>query len=166
MSLDSFKDIVANSGFKTTTIKGTTYMFELLPAFPAAEVGAKLIELLGPSFGALFDGIRREEYILPDESTICSEVAIELSKSLGKADVISIIKLMLYNVQVNGRKIDVDNHFKGDLSGFVQLVEAALKENFGESFLDYCEAKGFVIPSLKDLKILGQREQTTEDSQS
>lgn len=160
------KDLAAQSGFKTVDINGKKYTYELLPALTAARVGVNLLEMFLPAVGSAVDGFRRKDFVLPEDDNILSEIALQLTMSLGKADVVQVISDMLFNVSCGAAKVsDLDRHFQGNLSGLILLVEDTLKENFGELFLGYCKAKGFVIPSLKDLFQRGQIEQSTENSQ-
>lgn len=161
------KDLAAQSGFKTVTIKEKQYTYELLPALTAARVGVSLLEMFLPALGSAVDGFRRKDYVLPEEDNILSEIALQLTMSLGKADVVDVIQTMMFNVTCGSTKVtDLNRHFQGDLSGMILLLEDTLKENFGELFLGYCKAKGFAIPSLKDLFQRGQEEQSTDQSVS
>lgn len=160
------KEIANQSGFRTVEINGKKYTYELLPALTAARVGVNLLEMFLPAVGSAVDGFRRKDFILPEDDNILSEIALQLTLSLGKTDIVSVISQLLFNVSVGSGKLsDLDRHFQGNLSGLILLVEDSLKENFGELFLGYCKAKGLEIPSLKDLFQRGQVEQNIEDSQ-
>lgn len=161
---DIMKDLAAQSGFKTVEINGKSYTYELMDSYPALLVGGALLETFLPAFGAIGDGIRKKDMIMPEEDNIMSEIALQLATSMGKTNLVDIVKQLLFNVTCGSTSVkDISKHFKGNLSGMILLVEDALKENFGELFLGYCKAKGFDLPSLKDLISLGQAVQNTEE---
>lgn len=151
---------------RSLTIGGDIYSYKMLPALVASDVGTKLIEVLGPSIGAAVDGMAKADYIMPDESTFWSEITMHLSQSLKSFKLSELAEVVLYEVYCNSQRVDVNEHFTGALGDFYKVFFDAMKENFGELFLELLRARGLEIHTWQDLMNLGKPEVSTEESQS
>lgn len=165
MSLQQFAD---QSGFGKIQIGKELYTFELLDAYTASEVFATLTSIFSPVLMNIIDGVRREEVVLPDESTFFTEIGQLLSQSLSRLDVREVFDKIFYNVSSTskGRIQDLPNHFKGKLSDFNKLLVAVLKENYGDYFLDLLKTLGFEVHMLTDLLKIFKPEESTDTSQN
>jgi|26BtaG_2_1085354.scaffolds.fasta_scaffold05197_5 hypothetical protein len=131
MSFD-INDINKQAGISTKEINGVNYTLHLLPATVGLKMSLEISKLLAPSIGASFDGLRHDELLHGAPKTF-SDLATLLSTQLDKVDVADLISALLSNVEVDGKKINFDTHFRGNYGSMIQLVEFALRENF-ESF--------------------------------
>lgn len=152
---------------RTIKIENQMYKYKMLPALVGFDVFAKLIEILGPTIGSAIDGMAKAEYILPDESTFWSELMIHLSRSLSAVKLSEIAEVVLFEVYINsGPAIDINEHFTGNITAFKTLLMDALKENFGELFLEALRARGLEIHTWEDLKNLTNPVPNTSESQN
>ena len=150
--------VYAKAGIRNITLGGNTYSIKLLSAFKGFAVGMKLIKTCLPALGAYFDSDKREEYMLPEEESLFTEMALLLVTQTDKLDIEDIIETITKDSLCNGTPIDVDEHFRGDLKNFMELLQFSLKENFGGLFTDFLKEKGLSLPTL------GMKETETQDS--
>lgn len=155
--------------YREVVINGRELRFKKLGAWSGLQVGAKLSEILAPMIGTTFDAWRREGEVLVEDSTIASEITLELSKVLSNTEVFDSIKILLADVKEGNGKVNLEEDL--EIAELLILIEAAIKENFGQSFLDYCEAKGLPILTVwqemrEKMKGMLQKDSTTETSQS
>lgn len=155
-------------GFTDIKVGSETYSVELLDADVAFEVSNTLFTVFAPVVTSALDGFRREEVIMPDESTLFTEIGMQLSNSLHRLDVKDVVDKLLFNVTSHskGRIDSIGKHFKGNLTGYAQLVTEVIKANFGDYFLDLFKGLGLEIPTLTEMRNLFNKEVNTEESQS
>lgn len=153
--LDGVKAIAENAyaqaGIKQITIKDKRYGVQLLPAYTAFAVGMELISLALPALGSYIDSEKKSEFILPEEDAMFSEIALLLVRQMEKANLVQIAEMLLQGLTCNGQEVDANVHFRGSVSGFMQVLEFALKENFSDFFTDYLKEKGLKIRSLGEM---------------
>lgn len=137
------------AGIHSIKIKDQTYSIELMPARQAFAIATQLMKLSLPSIGAYADGVKRQEWVLPEDDNMFTEVAILLAKQMNDVSVMDLLTLITQGISKNGTSVDVDEEFKGNLGGFIVLLEFVLKENCGSLFQDWLAAKGISLPSLK-----------------
>jgi hypothetical protein len=136
------------AGVHSTTIKGTVYNIDLLPATQSLAVATQLLKVCLPAIGAYFDGTKREGLILPEEDTLFADVSSLLVTQLDKVSILDLVTLLTQNIKKKGVVVDVDEEFKGNLGGLIALLEFVLKENCGSFFVDYLQNKGISLPSM------------------
>jgi hypothetical protein len=162
----SLTNLQMNRSQRVVTINGQEYIYKMLPAFVAFDVGSKLIEIFGPAIGSAIDGVQRSDYVLPDESTFWSELMIHLSRSLNGVSMSEVAQTVLPEVYINSStKIDINEYFTGNIKDFKSLLFDALKENFGDLFLELLQSRGLEIHTWEDLKKLTQPVQRQEQSE-
>jgi hypothetical protein len=143
------KSTLDQAGVHSIKIKDRVYTIELLKATEAFAVATQLLKVALPAIGAWVDGSRKEGLVLPEENEMFAGVGLLLVGQLDKISVLDIVTLLTQKIKKNGNDVDVDTEFKGDLGGFVALLEFVLKENCGSFFIDYLQTKGITLPSLK-----------------
>lgn len=155
-------EALEKEGLKETKINGKSYAVKLLPAYQGFAVGMQLIKTFLPAFGSFLDNNNKKEYILPEEESLFTEIAILLVDQMGKINLMDVIQLLLQDVRVDGNQIDVDQHFMGKYSEFVSLLQFALEANFKDFFTGYLKEKGIEIHSLREMVGMSQ-DQTTQE---
>lgn len=154
-----------NNTIKKVLIKDTEYCYELLDAFTAFTVSAQLLEIFAPVIGVWIDDkANKEGGFSFDESTFFTEIALQLSRSLGSLNVADLIKTLAGDIYKNNSKVDFGEEFRGNFSGAMLLIEDIFLSNFGEHFLEYLRAKGLEVPTWEELKSHTKKEETTEKS--
>lgn len=143
--------ILSNAGVHSIQIKSKTYTIELMPATQAFAVATQLVKVVLPAMGAIFDGTKKQDMILPEDDNLFTDAAVLLVSGIDNVSVLQIIELLTQKITVDGVVISVDEEFKGNLGGFVLLLEFILKENVGDFFTEYLQGKGISMQSLKEL---------------
>lgn len=155
-----FSDIKSKTRIREAQINGKTYMIQLLTTSLGIRVKEKIIKAFGPMLGVSLDYAQKGDDLLPEELNVFTDLSIALVSNLDKLDVVTTIQLLLAESWCDGQKIDFEEHFAGNYSELYQLVELALKENFGSFFTEYFKAKGLPIEALKGMF---QMAHTTEE---
>lgn len=145
---DIAAQLLAKKGYKVTIIEGKAYSIRLLPATKGLALGLKLTKTFLPALGAFVDAGKREGLILPEDDTMFSEIAFTLTSQMDKLDLSTIINELLHQAICDDELIDFDSHFQANYSVLIQLVEFALKENFGDFFTQYLRSKGINLGEL------------------
>ncbi len=131
MSFD-IENINRQAGLATVTIKEDEYTVHLLKTTVGLAMSLEIGKLLMPSLGAGIDGFRHDE-ILHGAPTTFADLGKLLVSQMGEVKIVEMIKALLNNVEIGGKKIDFETHFRKNYGTLMQLVEFALRENF-ESF--------------------------------
>lgn len=131
MSFD-IEQINKDAGLSVKTINGKEYTVTLLPATIGLKMSLEISKLLAPSLGASVDGLRHDD-ILHGAPQTFSDLALKLVNQMDKVNIVGMIGTLLGSVEVNGKRIDFDNHFRANYGELIQVLEFALRENF-ESF--------------------------------
>jgi hypothetical protein len=150
------------AGVHSVEIKGKTYVIELLPATQAFAVAIQLAKVCLPAVGALVDGGSKQDLVLPEDDNLWTDAAVLLVGQLENVSILDLVKLLTQKITVDGKAINVDEDFKGNLGGLVRLLEYILKENVGDFFIEYLQAKGISTQSLMGL--LEKKEETSKES--
>ena len=118
--------------------------------------------LYSPSnIGVALDYMEKGNDLLTDEFNMFTDLSIALVSNITQLDVVTTIQLLLSDSYCEGQRVDFEEHFAGNYGELYTLVEFALKENFGNFFTDYLQAKGL---SVESLKAMVPKAQTTEES--
>lgn len=139
------------SGVHSVDIKGKTYTIELLPATQAFAVAIQLSKVFLPAIGALVDGTSKQGAILPEDDNLFTDAAVLLVGQMENISILDLVTLLTQKITVDGKAVNIDEDFKGNLGGLVRLLEYVLKENVGDFFIEYLQAKGISTQTLKDL---------------
>lgn len=165
--MDDIKRIAQQSlveaGVHSVDIKGKTYVIELLPATQAFAVAIQLSKVFLPAIGALVDGTQKQGSVLPEDDNLFTDAAVLLVGQLENVSILDLVSLLTQKITVDGKPINIDNDFKGNLGGLVRLLEYVLTENCGDLFFDYLQAKGISPQILKDLMV--KKEETSHKSE-
>lgn len=165
--MDDIKKItqatLAQAGVHSIEIKGKTYTIELLPATQAFAVAIQLVKIALPTIGAIVDGTKKQDSILPEEDNLFTDAAVLLVTQMNNISVLDIVQLLTQKITVDGKSVEIDTEFKGNLGGLVLLLEFIIKENVGDFFTEYLQGKGISIQTLKDLVV--KKEETTSPSE-
>jgi len=136
---------------KDKTGKERRYSIRLLGGYTAFAVGLELITVFLPALGSYVDSEKKSDFILPEENAMFSEIALLLVRQMDQINLIKIAQGLLADMTCDGQPVDADAHFKGNLSGFIKVLEFTLKENFSDFFTDYLMEKGLKIRSLGEM---------------
>lgn len=145
---------------KTILIKDNEFSIKLLPARRGFVLGMELIKVFLPALAAYYDGINKEEFILPEENTLFSDVAVTLVAHSDRLDIAGIVVELTEGVMKNNSEVDVDVEFAGKYGDFLVLIEGILRENFSDFFTEYLKEKGLEIPW--SLRQTNQQETSSE----
>ncbi len=152
------------AGQHNITVGGNHYTIKLLPTSIAIKTGMELFEAFLPALGAFGDNQKNKDFILPEEDMIFTEIAVHLSKGLGKTDVVTLFKQLLEGAYVNNQPLEYETQFAGKLGDLRKLVTFALKENFSELFTGTLKDMGLEIPTLGEvMKAKGQTQEESKD---
>ena len=154
---------LAEAGVHSVDIKGKTYVIELLPATQAFAVAIQLSKVFLPAIGAIVDGNGKRDNILPEDDNLFTDAAVLLVGQLGNVSILDLVSLLTQKITVDGKAVDINEDFKGNLGGLVRLLEFVLKENCGDLFTDYLQAKGISTELLKGL--MNKKEDISEPSE-
>lgn len=156
---------LAAAGLHSINIKGKNYTVELLPATQAFAVAIQLSKVFMPAIGAYIDGAKKQSRVLPEDDNLFADAAVHLVSQMENVSVLDIVTLLTSNITLDGAPVNIDTEFRGNLGGLVRLLEFVLKENCGDLFFDYLQAKGINTKSLKDM-LATQRVDTSSQSES
>ena len=134
--------VLEEEGCVNKNISGKLYTIKLLPAMQGVSLCNRLFRTFVPAIGAWFDGGRREGLILPEDDSMFTEIAMILSNKIDELGLEDVIRALCFDLKCNGVVIDFDNHFRGNYSDLVTVLEIALRENFGSFFTEYLKEKG------------------------
>lgn len=140
--------ILSAKGYKGVAIEGKVYSVKLLPATQGLGLALKLIKTFLPTLGAWADGEKKEGLILPEDNSMFSEMAILLVSQLDKVDIGLVVKQLLDGALVDNEGLDFETYFSANYSTLIELVEFAMKENFGDFFTNYLRKKGIDLKTL------------------
>ena len=115
------------------TVDDVEYQLLLLSTTRAFLTGQELAKLTLPSAGAAFDGTVNSDMF--EETQTFAAAAMLLVNQLGTVDILSIIKELLGGLTVGDQPIEFDSYFKGRLNILLEILETALKENYGSLFI-------------------------------
>jgi len=120
------KEFITENGDNKVSIK-------LLPMSSGIKVTKELISLLAPAIGSMADGVRHDEYLHGAPKSF-SDLAFSLVSQLDKVDIIQLIHTLLQGMLVNTKQVDLEEYFTANYDELVEILEFALKENFGSFF--------------------------------
>lgn len=165
-----FEQELKKAGGRQKVIGENTYSIKLLPATVGLKLGNQMIKGLAPVIAVLADNSMgngavsvKGDALVMEEQTLFTDMAVALVRQLDELDAVLIIKSLLFEASCNGQPIDFDNHFMGRYGELISIVEYALKENFGDFFIEYLKGKGLEIPTLRSLMKVNQG--TQEESE-
>ena len=141
-------EVMAQQGYKQIMLEEGMYAIKLLPSTQGIGLAFNLIRVFLPSIGAWADGEKKEGLILPEDNSMFSEVAMLLVGQMDRIDLSQVIKTLVGTALLNNKPIDFEKHFVGNYGSLIELVEFALKENFGSFFTSYLRKKGIDLGSL------------------
>lgn len=109
------QDLLLQQGIVTKDIAGEQYTLKLMSATDAIITGQELLKLIAVPFGSAWDsGLLQDEL---KDMDMGKNIAMSLVSSLGKVDVVTLIKRLVHGLQKNGQPIDFDVFFRGDNLG-------------------------------------------------
>lgn len=120
-----------NSRAVQCDIDGVSYQAVKLAAGTAFLHGTFLLKSILPSIGSGLDGLRAEEWDTPSTFT---EMALHLCSRLDEERVLKIVKDLCSELYADGKKVNFDDYFSGQLDALLLVLEWLFKENFGSFF--------------------------------
>ena len=167
--LDSIaQNVFAQRGYRITLIGGDSYAVKLLPAGRGMALSMNLIKLFLPSIATWADGVKREDFVMPEDVNVFSDAAILLVGQLDQFDIEGTISALMEGLMCNNEAVDWNDAFRGRYTELVEILEFSLKENFGDFFTNYLRKKGIDLTELSqgfaDLVTPESNSQTEESS--
>lgn len=125
------QDITKN----TIEIKGEIYKIDLLDADDGLDLWENLMKVVLPSVGTGLDSMQHDP-VLDGSPTTFTEAMSHLSNKLDGQTLKKISVVLLTNMEVDGKKVNWSEHFKGNYGSWRKVVKFALQENFSSFFED------------------------------
>ena len=152
---DIQKQLDLDNGTRRITINKTKYSINMLPALPAALLGAEIMETLIPAAGNAVDNGMNHGDMFPEDRAPLTQIAMHLVKGIKDLDKVKHIDDLLEDATANGVPLDIHNGMRGKAADIAFLVEFALRENLEGFFTDFIKERviGLIPPSVKN-KIL------------
>jgi hypothetical protein len=136
VALKSAKDTVKKDSEKNSiTIGKDVYKVKILSASEGIATWEYLMKKLLPSVGTGLDSFRHDE-VLDGSPTTFAEAFMHLSNRLDGNSLVSISGTLLAGLEVNGKEVDFDEHFKANYGSWAKVIKFALMENFESFFVD------------------------------
>jgi len=136
------------SRIRTIKINGVNYTITTLGARQGIKRGTEILQMMAPILGAIMDDDTNATFA---DSTLFTEIAIHLATRIDSDKILEIVDELLSGLYRGSQSINYDEEFSARLEDLVQVIEFALRENFGGFFSNFFRAKGLEIPSLKEL---------------
>jgi hypothetical protein len=121
------QDLLLQQGMVTKEIAGEQYTLKLMSATDAIITGQELLKLIAVPFGSAYDSGLLEDEL--KDMDMGKNIAMSLVSSLGKVDVITLIKRLVHGLQKNGQPIDFDVFFRGDLGKLPVFLSWSIEAN-------------------------------------
>ena len=123
---------------RTTTIKDSNGVekkvsIRVLPMTQGITVAKKLLAVIAPAVGGAFDGMRHDDYIHGAPKSF-SNLALLLCEQIDKIEIEKLIAALLFNIEVDGQEVILDEYFSANYGELIEILEFALKENFSTFF--------------------------------
>ena len=119
-------------------IKGKKVQIYVLPAGEGIAMATKLAEVVLPMLGGLGKDMQDG---VTEADVDSGKIALAISGSLDKVDILAIIKRLLKDVTIDDRAVNFDEYFSCNYAELIAIMAFALKENFG-SFFDVMDILG------------------------
>ena len=134
----------------TERIGQSTYTFYLLDAWTALDVGADLIELLGPSLAGVVAGKSIDQVLNLDTDNIdAGQLLQNAIDRMDKDKYFAIMKILETTVHRDNLPIEIGATFAGNLAELMKVMYTAVRFNFKDFFL---AAKQASIKESKEAK--------------
>lgn len=119
----------------TIDIKGEIYKIDLLDADDGLDLWENLMKVVLPSVGTGLDSMQHDP-VLDGSPTTFTEAMSHLSNKLDGQTLKKISVVLLTDMEVDGKKVNWVEHFKGNYGAWRKVVKFALQENFSSFFED------------------------------
>lgn len=119
------------SNMRDITIGDDRYETTLFTTSKSIKILRRLVKVIGPSMAALFEN--KDEFGLDDTGPITKAVSL-LSDNIDKEDVVTLLQDILSNTTKNGKPINFDIDFMGQINTLFKVVVFVVKENYGGFF--------------------------------
>ena len=128
---DSLVENYKQEGYLNKVIGARTYSIKPMPTSEAIQFSTKILKLVGPSIGAVGDGIRNDDIFGGDSFENAAKLLFD---NLGDNDILIYILMLLQadTIKVNGVDSEFETAFAGKLGDVLELVLFALEENFDQ----------------------------------
>ena len=136
------ESILVEEGYVRKVINGDEYIIKLLPAMQGISLFVRLTKAITPLIGMWADGEKKEDFVLPEEDNLFTELALLFTSKLDDINIEEVTSALMNELTFNGKVVDFDEHFRANYCNLLLLLEEAIKENFGSFFVDYLKAKG------------------------
>lgn len=125
---------VVNKYKRTTTLSnGKKVSVKILRMTAGLAVAKKLMNVIAPAIGGTVDGLRHDDYI-HGAPTSFTHLALTLCGQIDKLQIEDLIVVLLDEMTVDGKAVDIDEYFAANYGELVEILEFSLKENFSSFF--------------------------------
>lgn len=133
-------------GTETHEIKGKSYEFCLMPPAEALRILTRLIKRTLPSVGGAFSGGDLKGITEAVNGAVnLDALAQNLASNLEEQEVEETVKAILKHVRVDGREININVEFPGEIMTMLAVVYKALEVNYADFFAGLKERFGAII---------------------
>lgn len=106
---------------------------KILNTFAGIAVARKLLKVIAPALGGAADGLRHDDVIHGAPKSFTT-LALTLCDQIDKAQVEDLIVVLLEDLSIDGKDVDVDEYFAANYGELIEILEFALRENFSTFF--------------------------------
>jgi hypothetical protein len=126
---------------ETHEIKGTKYLFVLIPPPEALKILTRLIKRTLPSVGGALSGsdLKGMAEALSGEINLES-LTSKLAENMEEDEIQDTIKILLKYAKIGGRDIDFNVDFAGELMTMFEVISKVMEVNYRD-FLDGLKEK-------------------------
>lgn len=124
------------SFYTQETIGGKRYTIQKLNGWDAMDGWLLIMEMIGPVFGEVIDARNVDEEMMFEKQNTFREVLTIVTSKLRTPEMKTLMYQMLEGATVDGEKLNVEEHFRGNVHHMQELVIYALKENFQGFFTE------------------------------
>ncbi len=135
---------------RTTTLEnGDKATVRVLRMIEGVATAKKLLNVIAPAVGGAADGMRHDD-IIHGAPRSFTNLALTLCGQIEKVQIEDLIVLLLDDMQINGKDVDINDYFAANYGQLVEVLEFSLRENFSSFFT----GKGIKARFLKTVESL------------
>ena len=122
--------------FTQEVIGGKRYTIQKLNGWDAWDGWALILKMIGPVFGEVIDSRNVDEEMMFEKQNTFREVLTIVTSKIGEPEMRILIAQMLHGATVDGKPLDINEEFRGNVHRMQELVVYAMKENFQGFFTE------------------------------
>lgn len=120
-------DLLEQQGLVQKEIAGKQYTLKLMSATDAIITGQELLKLLAVPFGSAYDSGLLDGEI--EDLDAGKNIAMALVSALKNTDSLTLIKRLTHGITEDGKPIDFDTFFRGNLGKLPVFISWSIEAN-------------------------------------